>query len=193
MLQKSPRRGGRSSSSAGKAASPRRRLVSGALLGALLVPAAAVAAAPSAAAVSATLPPCRTADLRARLIPGSPGAGQRYAALVLTNRARHSCHTYGYVGMLFLDAGGRALPTQVVRDRFFAPHRVVLAPGAQADSQLHWTVVPGTGDSSGPCVTPPRKLEITPPDQYNHLVIGWNGGVVCQRGQIDTTRLVHAG
>ena len=99
------------------------------------------------------MPPCRTADLSARLGRIDAGAGQRYETLTLTNVSRHTCHTYGYVGMLFLDGHGRALPTDVVRDHSRAPHRVVLAPGARAATTLHWSVIPGSSDPHGACGT----------------------------------------
>jgi hypothetical protein len=158
-----------------------------------LTGAASAIGEPSGVAQASTLRPCRTSDLSARIVAGSPGAGQRYATLLLTNRSRHTCHTYGYVGMLFLDAHGRAVVTDVVRDHYTNPHRVVLAPGRRAAAVLHWTVVQGTGDGRGPCVTPPRRVEITPPDEFSHLTIRWRGGVVCQRGRIDVTPLVYAG
>lgn len=169
-----------------------------ALLGvalALAVPSAALAATQATAdhAGTASLPACHVADLSARIAPGSPGAGQRYGTLVLTNRSSHACHTYGYVGMAFLDGHGHTMATDVVRNPTSRPHRVVLAPGQRATSQLHWSAVPGAGDNSGPCVNAPRRIEITPPDMFNHLVIAWHGGIACERGRIDTTPLVHAG
>ncbi len=170
----------------------------GALVGATLalaVPSAALAATQGGAhgASAASLPACHVADLSAQLVAGSPGAGQRYGTLVLTNRSSHTCHTYGYVGMAFLNAHGHAMATDVVRQASSRPHRVVLAPGQRATSQLHWSDVPGVGDETGPCVSAPRRLEITPPDMYRHLVIAWNGGTACERGRIDTTPLVSAG
>lgn len=141
----------------------------------------------------ASIPACRTADLSARLLAPDAGAGQRYATLVLTNRSPHTCHTYGFVGLQLLDGRGRAMRTRVIRDRTYRSHRVVLAPGAGAETTLHWTVVPAAGETSGPCVSAPRRLEVTPPDERSHLTIGWRGGVVCQGGEIDTTRLTWAG
>ncbi len=169
-----------------------------ALLGAALalaIPSAGLAATQSGgqAAAAASLPACHVADLSARIVPGSPGAGQRYGTLVLTNRSSHTCHTYGYVGMAFLDAHGHVLATDVVRTATTHPRRVTLAPGQRATSQLHWSDVPGVGDSTGPCVRAPKRLEITPPDMYRHLVIAWSGGTACERGRIDTTPLVYAG
>ncbi len=168
----------------------------GALVGAavaLAIPSAALAATQSGGAhlaTGASIPACHVADLSARIIPGSPGAGQRYGTLVLTNRSGHTCHTYGYVGMAFLDGHGHTMATDVVREATSQPHRVVLAPGQRATSQLHWSDVPGPGDSTGPCVSAPRRLEITPPDMYHHLVIAWRGGTACERGRVDTTPLV---
>lgn len=158
-----------------------------------LTGAASALSEPSTASHASTPPPCRTADLGARIIAGSPGAGQRYATLLLTNRSRHTCHTYGYVGMLLLDAHGRAIVTHVVRDHYTSPHRVVLAPGRRAATDLHWTVVQGRADGSGSCVIPPRSVEVTPPDEFSHRTIPWRGGIVCQRGRIDVTPLVYAG
>ncbi|HLJ03454.1 MAG TPA: DUF4232 domain-containing protein [Solirubrobacteraceae bacterium] len=138
---------------------------------------------------TASIPPCRTPDLSARIVPGSPGAGQRYGTLVLTNRSNRTCHTYGYVGMLLLNRHYGAMATNVVRDSVIRPHRVVLAPGGHATTLLHWAAVQGVGDRTGPCVTPPRYVEITPPDMTTHLTIAWHGGIVCERGQIDVRAL----
>src|SRR5438270_11927472 len=141
------------------------------------------------ATAPATTPLCHVADLGVRLAPASPAAGQRYATLSLTNNSYHACHTYGYVGMLLLDRFGHAMPTDVARTRTAQPQRVVLAPRDSAASLLHWSVVPGTADETGPCVSSPRELEVTPPDEYNHLTILWYQGIVCERGHIDVTPL----
>jgi hypothetical protein len=144
------------------------------------------------AAVDASVPACRTQDLSAALIPGSPGAGQRYATLELMNNSKHSCHTYGHVGLQLLDAHGSRVATHAVWDSTPAAHRVVLAPGAAATAQLHWAVIPGPGDQTGPCVTAPTRIEITPPDESAHVELKWTGGTVCERGRIDVTALVEA-
>ena len=63
-------------------------------------------------------------------------------------------------------------------------------PGQAAFSQLHWTVVPGTGDAqSVQCEPQPVFVEVTPPDETTQLVISWNMEVVCMRGRIDVTPL----
>lgn len=150
----------------------------------------AAAIVPAAAASPAAIPACRTADLSARLGAIGAGAGQRYETLTLTNVSHHTCHTYGYVGMLFLDAHGRGLPTDVVRDHSSRPHRVVLRPGARATAQLHWSVIPSSSDPRGQCGPAPRRVEVTPPDETTHLIIRWPGGSVCERGQVSVTHLV---
>lgn len=153
--------------------------------------AASASGAASATAVR-SMPACHTSDLSGVLEPGSPGAGQRYATLALRNRSHHTCHTYGYVGMLFLDRHGHALPTDVVRASSYRPHRVVVAPGTRAATLLHWSVIPGVGDRGGRCETPYR-VEVTPPDQTTHLIIRWSGGQVCERGRVSVIRLAYAG
>jgi hypothetical protein len=142
---------------------------------------------------SGSTPACSTADLKAEIEQGSPGAGQRYAMLVLTNNSHQSCHTYGYVGMQLLNGQGGSLATDVVRDQTLTPERIVLAPGAQAYAQLHWSVIPGNGDSGAPCSSAPARVEITPPDAYTHLTIRWAGGTVCEHGRIDVQPLTLGG
>lgn len=158
----------------------------------LAATATALASSPSNSARQASIPACRTSDLSAKVEPGSPGAGQRYGTLVLTNLSDHTCHTYGYVGMLFLDRRHRPVATHVIRDRSVRPRRVVLAPGGHAATLLHWSIVQGTGDQTGPCVTAPRYVEITPPDETTHRTIRWRGGTVCERGTISVQTLVPA-
>ena len=130
----------------------------------IAVAALALAAAlvPAAVASPAALPPCHTGDLSARLGRIDAGAGQRYETLTLTNVSHHTCHTYGYVGMQLLDAHGRALPTDVVRDHSSQPHRVVLEPGARAATTLHWSVIPSSIDPGGQCGPAARRVEPQP-------------------------------
>ena len=74
-----------------------------------------VAVVPPPSSAPAATPRCHTGDLAATLRALSPGAGQRYAALVLTNSSGHACQVYGYVGMLLLDVSHQPVPTNVVR------------------------------------------------------------------------------
>ena len=149
-----------------------------------------VAVVPPPSSAPVVTPRCHTGDVSATLRALSSGAGQRYAALVLTNSSGHLCQVYGYVGMLLLDGNRQPLPTNVVRSAPPAPQVVTLMPGQAAFSQLHWTVVPGTGDAqSVQCEPQPVFVEVTPPDETTQLVIPWNMEVVCLRGRIDVTPL----
>src|SRR5918911_4673378 len=85
---------------------------------------------------STAVPRCHTADLAATLKRGSPGAGQRYATLVLRNRTAHRCTVFGYVGAQLVGVSGRPLPTRIVGDRTRVPRRVTLAPGRRATALL---------------------------------------------------------
>jgi hypothetical protein len=156
----------------------------------------ALAAAPAVNAATATpaasVPACRTADFAAGLRIGSPGAGQRYATLVLRNRSKRTCHTFGYVGLQLVSSSGRALPTSTHRVRPPAPRTITLAPGAHAFAKLHWGAVNGSGDSqSGACQPTARTLQVTPPNQTARLSIRWTQGPVCERGSFDVGTLTR--
>jgi hypothetical protein len=152
-------------------------------------PAPTRATAPKPAATTPTGPDrCHTADLRAALHQLDSAAGQRYAALVLTNRSTRACRVYGYGGVQLLDAARRPVPTMQVRDPLAPPRLVLLRPGASAYSRLHWTVVLSTGDNqTGPCQPNPSYLLVTPPDETQPITVPWTSGSVCQRGRIDQT------
>ncbi|HEX4344095.1 MAG TPA: DUF4232 domain-containing protein [Solirubrobacteraceae bacterium] len=143
----------------------------------------------TSSASSAATTRCHTRDLSGTLHAGSPGAGQRYAVLVLRNRSQSTCSVAGYVGMRLLDAKGRGLPTNVVRDSA-KPQRVSLRAGARASTLLHWTAIPsGSEPTSGACEPTPAKVEVTPPDETTHLLVPWRLGAVCGKGRIDILRL----
>lgn len=128
---------------------------------------------------------CHTSMLSAHVVLGQPGAGQRYADLVLTNTSGTVCRVYGYPGMQLVSASGRNIPTAVERQPGTEP-LVTLAPGRQASSLLHWTIVPGTGEGS-PCEPAASGLIVTPPDETAPLRTSWPGGPVCQHGQVFVT------
>jgi hypothetical protein len=147
----------------------------------------------SPGAAAAGTPRCHTADLKASIRALSPGAGQRYAAVDLTNTSRHECSVDGWVGLLLLDAGRHPLPTTA---HWFAPTApqptppIVLQPGDVAFAQLHWTVVPSLPDEQATnCLPAPAFLEVTPPDETTQLVIPWKLGAVCNHGTIDVMPL----
>ncbi|MBV9390206.1 MAG: DUF4232 domain-containing protein [Chroococcidiopsidaceae cyanobacterium CP_BM_ER_R8_30] len=134
---------------------------------------------------------CHTSQLSVSFKPGSPGAGQRYATLVLTNHSSKTCRIYGYVGMQLLDAQHLPLPTNVVRNTTQPPRRFLLSPGKSAFSTLHWTVVNGPGEPSNrQCEPTPSYVEVTPPNEMDFLLTRWNFGFVCLHGRIGTSPLV---
>lgn len=160
--------------------------------------ASSTAPAPSAAPTSSTGPAtpgtpagpgrCHTADLTAHLRPLDSAAGQRYAAVQLTNRSASTCRVFGYGGVQLLDANHQPLPTRQVRDPLAPPRLVLLEPGASASSRLHWGVVPADTESqTGPCEPTPAQLLVTPPDETQPIAVPWPYGPVCQHGRIDQT------
>jgi uncharacterized protein DUF4232 len=166
---------------------PRRRFS----LAGLAIAAGALSLAPAAHAA----PParCATGSLSVELRPGSPGAGQRYATILLVNRSRATCRTAGYVGLGLLGRHGRKLPTNAVRDRSRAIRAVVLRPGQRAAADLHWGAIAGAGEpAAGPCQPSPLRLQVTPPDERTPLLVPWRFGPVCQQGRIEVRPLRRA-
>jgi hypothetical protein len=153
-------------------------------------PAPSQAPSPSGSPLTTATPRCDTSDLTASIRALNPAAGQRYAALDLTNVSGQACQVYGYVGMLLLDAGHHPLPTTAVWGAPPSSPAVVLEPGQVAFAQLHWATVPGFPDeqASG-CLPAPSFVEITPPDETTQLVISWDLGEVCLHGRIDVLAL----
>ena len=117
---------------------------------------------------------------------GSPGAGQRYATIVLTNAGTRTCTVLGYGGVGLYAADGTALPTHQVRVPSPAPQTVLVRPGISVSSQLHWSVVAGAGDAqTGACQPVAATLRIIPPDETTALAVPWTGDPVCEGGTID--------
>jgi Protein of unknown function (DUF4232) len=127
---------------------------------------------------------CHTSMLSAHVTLGSPGAGQRYAFLVLTNASGVTCQVFGYPGMQLANASSQPIVTAVVRVAA-TPQVVTLAPGQPAYTLLHWTVVPATNETGASCEAVPSVLLVTPPDETATLRASWPGGSVCQHGMID--------
>lgn len=126
---------------------------------------------------------CHTSMLEGSLKQGSPGAGQRYARLILRNDSSRSCDVYGYPGLQLVDSHGAPLPTEAERTADPTPRTVRLAPGETASARLHWTVVP-TGERS--CAPTPSGLRVIPPDETDQLSVDWNGRI-CGDGHIDVS------
>ncbi|KAA9373423.1 DUF4232 domain-containing protein [Microbispora cellulosiformans] len=123
---------------------------------------------------------CRTTGLRARVGRQDPGAGNRYAPLVLTNTSGRTCWVYGFVGLVLIDGRGDVLRTRTRRESV-TPHRVTLRPGASAHARLHWTVVPTDHETRCPASA---RLMIIPPDEVAHLEVPFSA-TICDDGRID--------
>jgi hypothetical protein len=131
---------------------------------------------------------CHTSELAGSLVPGSPGAGQRYATLVLRNSGGEVCTIHGYGGLGLVDGDGHALPTHQVRLSDPPAATVTLQPGDTVSAQLHWGAVPGPGDAtSGDCQPTPATLRVIPPDETDALSVAWDQGPVCEGGSIEQT------
>jgi hypothetical protein len=137
---------------------------------------------------ASTLPRCHTDQLHPRLTALDPGAGNRYAALVLTNDADRSCRTYGWVGLQLAAPGNRPLATRVVREG--KARSIVLKPGQSGWARLRWSAVPGEGEpDNGPCRRSATALLIIPPDETTQLTATWRYGPACDGGRIEATPL----
>jgi hypothetical protein len=134
---------------------------------------------------------CTTGHLKAALRGLSPGAGQRYAVLTLTNTGSASCRLQGFVGLQLLGSSGGKLPTDVVRDHSGGSGKLLtLAAHGTVYTRLHWGAVPsGKEPVSGACEGTPHKTEVTPPDSYTHLTVNWGFGAVCEGGRIEVLPL----
>lgn len=131
---------------------------------------------------------CHTDQLHPRLTGLDPGAGNRYAALVLTNDSDRTCRTYGWVGLQLAAPGDRPLATRVIREG--KARGIVLKPGHSGWARLHWSAVPGAGEpDGGPCRTTATALLVIPPDETTQLHATWRYGPACDGGKIRTTPL----
>jgi hypothetical protein len=137
--------------------------------------------APSTPEASPVSTRCHTSELAVSFAAGDAAAGNRYAKLVLTNKAARTCTVFGYGGLQPLDAAKKELPITLARDTQQGPPTLVrLAPGASVARTIHWGAVP---DGSGECPTP-AYASVIPPDETDPLVVAWTLGPVCG-GKID--------
>ncbi len=110
---------------------------------------------------------CHTSQLAAAFTGlNAASGGQRGMTLVLTNRSSRTC--YGYEGLGFLGSDGSPQPTHLSRVNV-AHTQVTLRPGGNAQALLTWRVYP---EPSSP-LEYPQQVEITPPDEYSHLIASW--------------------
>ena len=151
-------------------------------LSAVAVLLAVSAATSSGPAIGRILVRCHTTDLSGRLGFIQGAAGSRFGPLVLKNRSHHSCTLFGFVGGQLYGAGGRRLPTRIVRDHSVPERTITVAPGRHAFAELHWGAIPLGSARRCP---QPRSFAVTPPDEYTQLRVRWTAGWVCGRGRID--------
>jgi hypothetical protein len=137
-----------------------------------------------AAGATTAVAQCSTADLSAQLKPGSPGAGQRYATVVLTNTSGHTCTVGGYGGLGLLGAPRQGVPTDLHRVSSPAATTVTLAAGGSARSLLHWTAIAAGDEPGATCQPTAATVVVTPPNQSTALLRPWSFGPVCQHGLI---------
>ncbi|SDD35878.1 DUF4232 domain-containing protein [Actinokineospora iranica] len=129
---------------------------------------------------------CTASMLRGEIGEVGAAAGNRYATLTVVNGGEQPCTLYGYGALRLIGPGGEPLPTDAVRVPDPAPELVVLAPGAAAEKDLHWGVVPGPGEPvTGPCQATPERLEVIPPDGTEPVPVAWSFGPVCGHGRIE--------
>ena len=143
----------------------------------------ALAGAPATASAA---PRCHTGDLSGHFGTLQGAAGSRFGPLVLVNTSGHTCTVRGFIGGQLLGAGGRRLPTHIVRDSTTPVRTVTVRPGGKAVSTVRWSAIPS---GSGGCPTP-TILQVTPPDETARLRVAWPAHQrICGAGTIDVRAL----
>lgn len=120
---------------------------------------------------------CVGANLAVSFLGQQGATGHGELGFALRNTGAHSCHTFGYPGVLFLTASGAPLPTASTRTThdFFgtAPETALtLAPGAKVSFRLG--VTHGVVSSAG-CRTA-GALQVIAPDDTATLRVRIPGG-----------------
>ena len=110
---------------------------------------------------------CHTNELKGSLGTPSPGAGNLYVPLVLTNVSSRQCVIAGYPGVSLLDAAGAQIEQPAGREPGFAANAVPLAPGGAASTVLHTTQ---EGIAPGPCWPQSTQIKVFPPNELEALV-----------------------
>jgi Protein of unknown function (DUF4232) len=154
--------------------------------------------APATPAPTAPVPDrCHTGGLLVSFSGAQGAAGTIVDTFRVANTGTSACTLYGYVGMLMLDPSGAPMTTRVVRNGGLwsaqaGPSQFLLQPGTAASFQAAWSDVPHRSETT--CAQAAR-LEITPPDEFDHVIIpvsGWNLAP-CGAGEIDVTPIRAAG
>jgi hypothetical protein len=137
------------------------------------------------------VPACTAAMLRLAFLGGQGATGHGELGFSLTNTSGHSCHTYGYPGILFLDASGRSLPTvptRTTRDFFGKTPAVALTVAPDKAVSFRLGVTHGASSTTG-CTTA-HGLQVIPPDDTATLrtEIGNGGGYECRTATVSPVR-----
>lgn len=127
--------------------------------------------------VAAGPPLCVAGDLVASFIGQNGAMGHGLLGFALRNTSGHTCHTYGYPGVLFLDKSGhplRTVSTRTTRDFFGAAPKTELtvAAGSEVSFRLGVTHV---ATSRAQCTTA-YALQVIPPDDTHTLLAKIPGG-----------------
>ncbi|MGI8902609.1 MAG: DUF4232 domain-containing protein [Solirubrobacteraceae bacterium] len=114
-------------------------------------------------------PLCRGAGLALSFLGQQGATGHGELGFALRNTSGHTCKTYGYPGVLFLDRAGAPLPTASTRTThdFFgtvAADAQVLAPGGGVSFRVGVTHLAVGSDSSAGCTTAFALQAIAPDD-----------------------------
>jgi hypothetical protein len=105
--------------------------------------------------------------LKGSLGTPSPGAGNLYVPLVLTNVSNRQCVLAGYPGVSLLDAAGAQIEQPAGREPGFPSNAIPVAPGAAASTVLHTTQ---EGIAPGPCWPVSTQIKVFPPNELDALM-----------------------
>jgi hypothetical protein len=138
-------------------------------------PATSAAASDGSTSPSGSLlPTCRTDGLQGSITNVSPGAGQVYATLVLTNTTDHPCALTGFPGVAFLPAAGATHTVGNPADRQGTTYSIVtLKPHGSAHAVVHDSNGVGGYDPAQCQLTPVAGLQVYPPGSYTALFVPW--------------------
>jgi hypothetical protein len=149
--------------------------VLGAIAAAALVPVAAASAMPTDFR-------CTSAQVTTTLVPGEPGAGQRYAQVKFTAKPGQTCNFQGSLPVSLVGAPG----IKVTSDADVNAPLVTISDGQSATMLLHWTgieapenqVTPASVTVVAPSTTDPRGVSSDP-----NITLPWNLGAMDDSAQ----------
>ena len=123
--------------------------------------------------IASNLRRCQMSQLTVRAANGDAGAGHVGWVYAFTNTSSSTCTLYGYPGFLPLDAKGHPLAGVKVtwsNSNYLhhaQRHHIALAPSAQASFEVVYSDMSSLGEN---CPAS-SKVEITPPNAYQHFTL----------------------